>query len=222
MEPPPVFVTLRDRDRGLREEVLALLARSAGIEMPESRLLVTEHATGPRAHIAVRRFDREGATRIHYHSLAGLTHQLGSELDYETLLRVARRITRDHGEVVKAFRREVFNVRASNRDDHGKNHGFLYDPNQRQWRLSPAFDLTFVASGQLRERGLAVLGERRQVSIEHLERLEASEGIECRATRAVIEEVRAAIDCWPECAAAAGVAEREATEIGRVLAMERR
>lgn len=214
------FDTPAGRQSGRVEQAYALLARAAGIEMPESRLLVTEHAAGARAHFAVRRFDRAGAARLHYHSLAGLTHQLGSDLDYQTLLRVARRITRDHGEVVKAFRRAVFNVLASNRDDHGKNHGFLYDPDQRQWRLSPAFDLTFVAASQLRERGMAVLGERSRLGVEHLERLAVGEGIERRDARAVIEEVRAAIAGWPECAAAAGVSERETVEIRQALSDE--
>jgi serine/threonine-protein kinase HipA len=36
----------------------------------------------------------------------------------------------------------VFNVVASNRDDHTKNFSFLMDENG-QWSLSPAYDLTF-------------------------------------------------------------------------------
>jgi serine/threonine-protein kinase HipA len=37
------------------------------------------------------------------------------------------------------FRRVVFNVCVSNRDDHLRNHGFLFDG--KNWRLSPAFDV---------------------------------------------------------------------------------
>jgi serine/threonine-protein kinase HipA len=37
------------------------------------------------------------------------------------------------------FRRVVFNILTSNRDDHLRNHGFLRQPSG--WRLSPAFDL---------------------------------------------------------------------------------
>lgn len=36
----------------------------------------------------------------------------------------------------------VFNVAASNRDDHTKNFSFLMDENGK-WSLSPAYDLTF-------------------------------------------------------------------------------
>ncbi len=211
------FDTTVGRCFGRIEHAYAAMARAAGLEMPETRLLLTEHAAGPRAHFAVRRFDRAGAERIHYHSLAGLMHQLGSDLDYQTLLRVTRRLTRDHAEVLKAFRRAVFNVLAGNRDDHGKNHGFLYDPAERQWRLSPAFDLTFVGAGQLRERGLAVMGERAQAGVPELERLAAGEGIDRRDCRTILDEVRAAVTRWPEFAAEAGVPERNSAEIGAAL-----
>jgi len=119
--------------------------------------------------------------------------------------------------VRKAFRRAVFNVLASNRDDHGKNHGFLYDDAQRQWRLSPAFDLTFVGAAQVRERGMAVLGERSRAGLPHLEKLAADEGIERADCRAILDEVRAALARWPEFAAAAGLPERDAAEIGAAI-----
>jgi serine/threonine-protein kinase HipA len=44
-------------------------------------------------------------------------------------------------EAVECFRRAVFNLLATNRDDHGRNHIFRYDENARTWTLAPAFDL---------------------------------------------------------------------------------
>jgi serine/threonine-protein kinase HipA len=41
--------------------------------------------------------------------------------------------------LAQLFRRVVFNVAISNRDDHLRNHGFILMPDG--WRLSPAFDL---------------------------------------------------------------------------------
>ena len=41
------------------------------------------------------------------------------------------------------FRRMCFNVFAHNRDDHLKNFTYLYDEVNDQWRLSPAYDLTY-------------------------------------------------------------------------------
>lgn len=42
-------------------------------------------------------------------------------------------------DLAQLFRRVVFNVAISNRDDHLRNHGFLLM--QSGWRLSPTFDL---------------------------------------------------------------------------------
>jgi serine/threonine-protein kinase HipA len=134
--------------------------RAAGIEIPDTQLLATQREDGAaRRHFAVRRFDRSGNQRIQYHSLAGLYHLGGGDFDYQVFLRVVRRITRDEREVWKAYRRAVFNVLASNRDDHGKNQGFLL--RSKEWLLSPAFDLTFAAPQALPERGMSVCGERR-------------------------------------------------------------
>lgn len=35
----------------------------------------------------------------------------------------------------------VFNAVAGNDDDHPRNHAVLYEPSERRWRLSPAFDV---------------------------------------------------------------------------------
>ena len=52
-----------------------------------------------------------------------------------------------HPEVVVAdtkelFRRMVFNIFVTNNDDHLRNHGFVWDPKWRGWRLSPLYDVT--------------------------------------------------------------------------------
>ena len=38
------------------------------------------------------------------------------------------------------YRRLIFTILVSNKDDHLKNHGFLYVGASR-WRLSPVFDV---------------------------------------------------------------------------------
>lgn len=44
------------------------------------------------------------------------------------------------------FKRMVYNVLVSNDDDHLRNHGFLFDPRLRGWRLSPLYDVLPRAS----------------------------------------------------------------------------
>lgn len=205
------FDLSHDGTAGPMEEAFARMARSAGIDIPETRLLSTSHETGPRRHFAVRRFDRIGRERVHHHTLAGLCQAGGGDLDYTTFLRVTRRLTRADPEVQRAFRRAAFNVLASNRDDHGKNHGFLY--RNRQWSLAPAYDLTFVSPEQLPERGMAIVGERRLAGIGQLRRLAAAEDLGLKEADGVIEEVRSALGRWLEFAAEAGVPDSRAREV---------
>jgi hypothetical protein len=181
----------------------AVMARAAGVDMPPTRLLESTHADHVRRHFAVKRFDRDGCERIHHHTLAAMCHIPGCDLDYQTFLRVTRRITRDEREVWRAFRRAVFNVLASNRDDHGKNHGFLY--RNREWKLGPAYDVTFCSPRQLPERGMAICGERGNVGRKHLVSLAESEALDRRTALAIIDEVAAAIARWHEFAGQAKV-----------------
>ncbi|MDI1249627.1 MAG: type II toxin-antitoxin system HipA family toxin [Lacunisphaera sp.] len=209
------FDTSPDNSQGPMEEAYALMARAAGVELPETRLLETKQDGKVRRHFAVKRFDREGAERIHHHTLAAMLHLGGGDLNYETFLRVARRLTQDETEVWHAFRRAAFNVLASNRDDHGKNHGFLY--RDRKWQLGPAYDLTFSSPQQLPERGMAILGERRGAGVDHLLRLAENEGLARRSAEGIIEQVRASIARWREFADQAQVPILQAAEIGHAL-----
>ncbi len=208
--------TSPDNSHGPMEEAYARMARAAGVEMPETRLLETKRGGKVRRHFAVKRFDREGAERIHHHTLAGMMHVGGGDLNYETFLRVTRRLTHDETEVWRALRRAAFNVLASNRDDHGKNHGFLY--RDRKWQLGPAYDVTFSSPQQIAERGMAILGERRAASVDNLLRLADNEGLDRRSAQGIIEQVRAGIARWREFADQARVPALKAAEVGQVLA----
>ena len=176
------------------EEAYALMARAAGVEMAPSRLLETRHRSRIRRHFAAKRFDRDGGERIHHHTLAGMCHIPGCDLDYQTFLRVTRRVTHDDREVLRAYRRAVFNVLGSNRDDQGKNHGFLY--RNGEWRLSPAYDLTFCSPQQLPERGMAIHGERRAAGRQHLLKLAESESLDRRMALGILDEVADALAQW--------------------------
>lgn len=46
-------------------------------------------------------------------------------------------------EMEQMYRRMCFHVFAHNRDDHSKNFSFLYDEKEQEWKLSPAYDMTY-------------------------------------------------------------------------------
>ncbi len=207
------FDTTISGDQGPTEEAYAQMAREAGIDMPETRLLETVHNGKVRRHFAVKRFDRVGPVPVHHITLAGLLHSEAGALDYATLLRATRKVTKDERQVWRAFRRAAFNVLADNRDDHGKNHGFLYQG--RQWGLGPAYDLTF--GGRIAERGMAVLGERRAPGTTHLLRLAELELLDKHQAAGVIDDVLRATARWTEFAANAGVSKARASEVDAAL-----
>lgn len=129
-----------DRDIGAWEMLAHELAIRAKILMPEAKLfkLGAEYST-----FTVKRFDRAGGQRIHYASAMTMLKQESSDdasyLDIAQFImtRGAKRTIKE--DLAQLFRRVIFNVAISNRDDHLRNHGFILLPSG--WRLSPAFDL---------------------------------------------------------------------------------
>lgn len=192
------------------EEAYARMARAAGIAMPWTMVLRT--ALGD-TFLAVERFDRSGAGRVHMHTAAGLLDVdfRQPSIDYENLLKLVRWTTRHAGDQYEMFRRMAFNVLAHNRDDHLKNHAFLMGSDD-SWRLSPAYDISF-SDGPGGEHHLAIAGEGRRPGREHLEAVGRSLGMKPAAIAALIDPIRSAIADWPKHANAAGVPSRRALQI---------
>jgi len=170
------------RDAGAIEYVYALMAKEAGLIMPEVYLFSSLKGAG---YFGVKRFDREGNTRLHMHTASGLLHSdfRAPSLDYEDLLNLTGALTKDIREVEKMYRLAVFNVLAHNRDDHAKNFSFLMDE-KGTWKLAPAYDLTF-SSGPNGEQSTMVIGEGKSPKISHLIKL----GQEAKLPRKLIDEI---------------------------------
>ena len=107
-------------DAGAIEYVYSLMAKQAGIEMPETRLIAAENE---QRYFAIKRFDRDGDQRIHTHTLGGLIHadHRIPACDYETYLQVTKILTQDNKAIEQAFKRMLFNIFAHNQDDYVKN-----------------------------------------------------------------------------------------------------
>lgn len=134
------FPSVNDRhDAGAWEYVLHELASRCGICVP----IAEARRFGGASHtFLVRRFDRrEAGGRIHFASAMTLTGHIDG--DNASYLEIAEVLTSQGAEarkdLLELWTRIVFNIMASNTDDHLRNHGFLLTPNG--WRLSPAFDM---------------------------------------------------------------------------------
>lgn len=187
---------------GRVEHAYALMARAAGIDMPETMLL---HGASGAAFFAVRRFDRAAPGHVHVHTLAGLVNAdfRTPSLDYDDLMKVTRLLTRDTAQVQQAYRRMVFNVLAGNRDDHAKNHAFA-KARDGAWRLTPAYDLT-PSDGPAGQHNLSVAGEGRAPGPDDFTRAATRASIGHTAARRIEDAVAAEVASWSSHAATAGV-----------------
>ena len=132
------------KDAGKMEYDYSCCARQCGITMSETKLFPSDIC---KEYFGISRFDREAdGKRLHMLTAAALL-ELDFEqpsLDYHSLMKLTKILTRDNKEDVEnMFRRMCFNVFSHNRDDHSKNFTYLYDEINDQWRLSPAYDLTY-------------------------------------------------------------------------------
>lgn len=201
-------------DAGRAEFAYALMAVAAGLAFPAARLFATP---GGGAYFGVQRFDRAGNQRFHCHTFGNLiqTDFRVPSCDYGDLLKATALLTRSHDEVLKAFRRMVFNVYAHNRDDHAKNFSFILDEGSG-WGLTPAYDLSF-SHGPGGEHSMTVAGEGKAPKPEHFLRLASARGIAKAAAVAIMDEVRTALGGWPQFAERAGLSESTAMTIGALL-----
>ncbi|MDU9050772.1 MAG: type II toxin-antitoxin system HipA family toxin [Candidatus Electrothrix sp. Rat3] len=192
------------RDAGPVEYAYALMACAAGIAMPETRLFTTEQG---ESFFGIKRFDR-GPDNLRYH-----IHTFGNLIqanfripscDYADLFKVTTLLTRNHDDLLRAFRLMLFNILTHNRDDHVKNFSFILDDRTGKWSLAPAYDLTF-ADGPGGEHSMTVAGEGRVPAYRQVAALAGQYGVAENELEMMIDEVAAAVERWPEFARVAGV-----------------
>ena len=114
------------------------LAVAAGINMMPSVLYSVEDGR----HFMTKRFDRDGAKKVHTQTLAAICPEADS---YEQLIAVCRKLHLPEADCQEVYRRMVFNVLSNNTDDHNKNFSFIMSEDG-SWRLSPAYDVTYITN----------------------------------------------------------------------------
>lgn len=125
------------------EHAMLVLAKKSGISTAESRIV----QVGGKDVLLVHRFDRfkteKGYARARM--ISGLTLLQADEDDrdrwsYISLGEEIRRLVANPSkDAPELFRRICFNALISNIDDHPRNHALV--AKEREWNLSPAYDL---------------------------------------------------------------------------------
>jgi serine/threonine-protein kinase HipA len=202
--------SMDSREIGAIEYAYSLMAREAGLDMPQTALLEGKKGR----YFAIKRFDRVGDRRVHMHSVAGLTHSdfRIPTLDYDDLLKLTLHLTKNVQEVEKVFRLACFNLFTHNRDDHAKNFSFVMDE-KGTWNFSPVYDVTF-SHGIEGGHSTLYLGEGKNPTTKHLLELAKKHGL--KKGSVIVDEVREASKKWREFANVAGVSKKSVDSIERV------
>ena len=206
---------LDPKDISAIEYAYHLMAKKeAGLIIPEAKLFPSRNGLG---FFGVKRFDRNGDSRVHMHTIAGLLHadQREASLDYESIMKATLYLTKDIRQCEIQFRNAVFNILSHNRDDHSKNFSFLMDQ-QGNWTVSPAYDLTF-SSGPSGEHSTMIMGEGRNPTKKHLLKLATTCNIKQDKALEIIHQVLAATEKWDAFAGEVGVSKLQTKNIGEAL-----
>ena len=183
---------------GRVEMAYYLMAKAAGIEMMECRLM----EENGRAHFMTRRFDRHPTEgKIHMQSFCGLEHYDFNDVGmygYEQLFQTMRKLRLTYPEAEQMFRRMVLNVLARNCDDHTKNFAFLMN-REGIWRLSPAYDVCHAYrpdSPWVSQQSLSVNGKRSNISKDDL--LAVGFQMNVKKAKLIVDQIEAVVKKWVE------------------------
>jgi len=203
-------------DYGRIEYAYHLMAKAAGIHMSPCRLL----EESGRAHFMTRRFDRDvlnGKTvKHHVQTLCAMSHldykQRATHAYAQLFMAIAQLKLGDEA-INQAFRRMAFNVMAKNCDDHSKNYAFCLKQGG-VWKLAPAYDITHAYNPKGEWTYQHLMGVNGKFSgIARTDLLLEADRFGVRRPLEAINEVRAAIDSWPEFAIKAGLGQQLIADI---------
>lgn len=189
-------------------EAIALdLAHRAGITVARHAL----HEVDGKPVLISRRFDRDGERRIPFLSaLSMMGIKDGERASYPELVDVlARTGANATADARELYRRMVFNILVSNVDDHGRNHGFLWQ-DRGGWVLSPAYDLNPVPV-DLKARVLSTNISLDEATCDLGLALSVAEyfGLKQAQAEAIVREVAGAVRMWAEVAERNGARQAE-------------
>ncbi len=189
---------------GRVEYAYFLMAKDGGISMSDCQLLEENN----RAHFMTKRFDRDVNEKHHIQSLCGLQHYDFNEMysySYEQVFQTMRLLRLSYPEAEQMFRRMVFNVLATNYDDHTKNFSFILKKDQR-WCLAPAYDLCFSydeTNHWVSQQTLSVNGKRNNISKKDLMTIAKDNNI--KKAEKIIDELISVVKSWADYANQANV-----------------
>ncbi|TWB93207.1 serine/threonine-protein kinase HipA [Bradyrhizobium macuxiense] len=202
------------------EHAMLELAKACGLRVVESRVI----NVGGKDVLLVKRFDRTTTDKGYLRSrmISGLTvlraeeaAEMRDRWSYVLMAEEMRRVTEEpERDAKELFRRMTFNALISNVDDHPRNHALV--AKEREWQLSPAYDLTPspVISQEHRDLALEVGDQGRFANAKNVLSQHARFLLGADEAKAIVasmtEQVRAS---WYDVVRGQGVSEKDAETI---------
>lgn len=205
-----------DYDAGLWEHFSHLLAKKAGVNAAETRVL----STGEKYHTLLsRRFDRTAeGKRIHFASamtLLGLSDGDNATSGYgylDIVDFILQNCTNVEDNLRELYRRVAFNICIGNSDDHFRNHGFLLTA--KGWTLSPAYDMNPTLNAY---QSLLISSSSNKADLNILRDACEDYMLNRETAEKIISEVTEAVKNWRELALRLGISKREMDLFSGVL-----
>jgi len=216
----PMGTKAEDKSEGAIEFIYSNMARTAGIDFPDTKLTPGEDNN---AYFLTKRFDRgDKNRRIHMHTLAGLVNAdfRVADFSYEKLIKVCMTLTRSHQETTQLFRRMLFNILCGNRDDHTKNFSFLMDENGI-WKNSPAYDVVFNR-GIAGEHTMDIMGKGKQITLQDIEPLAKVASLKMIDVKRMISEISESLSTWEKAASHLNIPNSQISEISKHIILQRK
>jgi serine/threonine-protein kinase HipA len=207
------------------EHAVLRLARECGITTAESRIVTV----GGKDVLLIKRFDREktpsGYARARM--VSGLTilrtddsATSRSRWSYVILVEEIRRIVPEpKKDAAELFRRMCFNALISNIDDHPRNHAVI--AKEKDWKLSPAFDLTPSPAISEERRDLAMdCGDMgRYANAKNIVSQHARFLLETNEAKNIVNQMHSQVGkTWYNTLRSCSVSEKDADTIARAFA----
>lgn len=171
------------------EYIYMTIANLCSLKVAEVELMADRSYT----HLLVKRFDRAVNKKIHMHSLCGMTHIDFNDYglySYESYLNTVEVVTRKKESVARAYAHMVFNIIASNQDDHTKNFSFLMDESG-EWDNSPIYDLTYShGTGYTSRHQMKVNGKQGDFVLEDLLEVARKSDVKVSDAKLIIEHIQ--------------------------------
>jgi serine/threonine-protein kinase HipA len=183
------------RDNAVWEKLVHDMASELNIRTPPS---VLKRFNRGFHTFCVKRFDRVGgARRFFVSAMTALRKHDGTKGSYLELAEFIQGHGTQDGialDLEQLYRRLVFNIMIGNRDDHLRNHGFLWG--EDGWRLAAAFDMN--PSIDKREHVLTIDGLVDDPDIELAVATAGYYGIDDGRANEIVDNTRAIVSTWKE------------------------